>query len=410
MSAQSKLAFGIEIELLLKPKPDFLKALEQDFPQWAEKFESAKEAQNAAVGKGGAQEQQAKEEAEVVRKHFRGKIAFFLTNLFNVPTSVTNSNFLQWSVVDEVALNEIPEYCKNRLICIHIVPSTASLLTKRIGTGRVEFVSRTIPSDNSWQSEIDRLFRFLDLYCWAQQTTGCSMHIHVSPSAKPRGEEKEWEIQHLNRIVKALSYLDDSITRIMPPERKDNPWAASNMSSKDVEKTNTKLSTFYKQVEEKTWKPLFDYYDAELRSNIQKRQTHTIMGGCRYVAWNFEHITDVCGTIEFRRSPAVGTAASAKHWASFALGFIFAAAFQTNVDWTQVARTNTHPPVESLAAFIESGIQGLEATCHGALRSVKEDNSKPRHWTAEELEMFLKKKTLLESCVDPDSYVQKVRI
>lgn len=147
-----------------------------------------------------------------------------------------------------------------------------------------------------------------------------------------------------------------------------------------------------------------------MKHGIDRRRAHVIMGGCRYVSWNFEHITDPCGTIEFRRSPGVGTPGSARHWASFALGFMFAAAFQANIDWSQIAATNTHPPVESLASFIESGIKGLEATCHDALRSVKEDHSEPRRWTSDELAAFLKKKAKLESCVDPDSYVQKVRI
>lgn len=133
------------------------------------------------------------------------------------------------------------------------------MLTKPIQTGRVEFVSRTIPSDDPWQSEFEQLFEFLDTYCWVQQTIGCSMHVHVSPSAKPRGKEDKWSTQHLNNIMKALSYFDDPITKAMPPHRKNNPFAASNMSSVEVAKNNPKLPALYEQVQQKTWKPLFDY-------------------------------------------------------------------------------------------------------------------------------------------------------
>lgn len=112
MSSQAKLAFGVEFELLLKPKPTMLPTLEQRCSQWAEKLENAKAAVKAAEGKGHAEEQKAKEHAELIRKHFRSEIASILTALFDIPTVVSNSDTRVWSVVDEVALDEIPEYCK----------------------------------------------------------------------------------------------------------------------------------------------------------------------------------------------------------------------------------------------------------------------------------------------------------
>ena len=98
------------------------------------------------------------------------------------------------------------------------------------------------------------------------------MHVHVSPSAEPKGREDKWSTQQLNNIIKALSYFDDPITRIMPPERKINPFAASNILSDKVAKGNPILRTLYQQVQQKTWKPLFDYYNTELKTNLQKRQ------------------------------------------------------------------------------------------------------------------------------------------
>lgn len=279
----------------------------------------------------------------------------------------------------------------------------------RTKLGRVEFVSRVLPSNHIWQKQIDLVFDFLHERCYVQRTHGCSMHIHVSPSAEPKGQEDRWTTQNLNGIMKALSYFDDPITRIMPEERKNNPFAMSNLLSDECFKGNPKLRTMYQQIQVKTWKPLFDYFDTVMKSNLHKRQAHTIMGGSRYASWNFEHITDACGTVEFRRCPAVDRSSQAKIWVSFALGFLYAAAFLPP-DWSNLAATKVHPPVTELDSFTRTGLRGLEATCQGAFRTLQE-NTNPAHlYSAAEMTKLLAKKKLLESCPNPDSYVQKVRL
>jgi hypothetical protein len=52
-----------------------------------------------------------------------------------------------------------------------------------------------------------------------------------------------------------------------------------------------------------------------------KPMVYRTIGQNNYVLWNFAHITDQCGTIEFRGAPGVKNATDAKFWASFALGF-----------------------------------------------------------------------------------------
>lgn len=236
------------------------------------------------------------------------------------------------------------------------------------------------------------------------------MHVHVSPSAKPEGKEGRWIPGHLNKIMKALSYFTSPVTKIMPADRKENPWAMQNMLSEDVAKAKPQLSTAYERVQIETWKPLFDIYDSQMRRDIDKDQAYRVMGNCRYVAWNFEHIPDTCGTVEFRQCPAVTSSSPAKHWACFTLGFLYAAAFQTNLDWTQIAAQNTYPSVADLDSFTKAGVEGLERTCQGVLESLEEDKSKAKVWSAEETRKILEKKALLESLRSPESYPEKVSV
>lgn len=260
--------------------------------------------------------------------------------------------------------------------------------------GRVELISRAISSDNQWQGEFDRVFAALDSWCDMIRTTGCSMHVHVSPSAEPKGKEDLWAHGHLNKIMKALSYFTIPVNKIMPAERKNNPYAMQNMLSDSVAEKRPEMIAAYKMVEAESWKPLFDIYDSEMKKAIHRAMAFRIMGECRQVAWNFAHIKNDCGTIEFRQCPGITTSIPAKHWASFTLGFIYAAAFQTDTDWTQIAVKKTHPSVEDLDSFTRVGTEGLEVESQGALMPLQEDTSESKVRTAPELAKILEKNIL----------------
>lgn len=410
MPADAKLAFGVEFELLLMPKQKLAAELERTCPDWAVNFEQAKEAETEAAAEGATSistspaTNAAKAEADAFRLHFREQIAILLIS-DGILAATTSSNFQEWSVVDEPTLNEVPGYCKFYSLADlrnHCNNSTDSML------GRVELVSRTMASDEEWQDELDTVFHLLNSSCHMICTTGCSMHVHVSPSARPKRSEDRWTPGQLNKVMKTISYCTIPVTQIMPADRKNNPWAMPNMISGDVARANPRLSPAYKQVQTETWKPLFDIYDSQMRININKTQAFALMGRVRYVAWNFEHIPGACGTVEFRQPPGVTTSAPAKHWASFTLGLLYAAAFQTNLDWAQIAAQNTHPSVEDLDSFTKAGVGGLELTCQGALESLEEDTSEAKVWSAEETKKILEKKALLESRGSPESYPEKV--
>lgn len=107
MPSTAKLAFGVEFELLLKPKQKFAEELENICPSWAARFERAKETQTATNTNA------AKAEAETLRREFRKQMANFLTSVADTPTIAASSDYLTWSVADEPALDEVPGYCKS---------------------------------------------------------------------------------------------------------------------------------------------------------------------------------------------------------------------------------------------------------------------------------------------------------
>lgn len=272
----------------------------------------------------------------------------------------------------------------------------------------MELVSRAIASNDDWQQEFDTIFRALNASFHMVCTTGCSTHIHVSPSAKPKGKQDRWTTEQLKNIMKAVSYYTSPVTKIMPAERKRNPYAMPNMLSDSIAKKQPKLRAAYDQVQTGSWKPLFDIYDDDMRRPLDRIKVFGIMGHDRYIAWNFQHVTDACGTVEFRQCPAITTSASAKHWASFTLAFIYAAVFQTDLNWTQTAFKTTHPYIEDLDAFVTAGSACLEPESQGALQRLEEDTSEARRWTAAEMAEILEKKALVDSQGTHESYAEKV--
>lgn len=115
MAASAKLAFGVEVEVLLKPMKQLIAELEKSCPQWAAKFEQAKEAESEAAAQEGtgtnANVNTAKAEADALRLWLRKELATLLIRN-GIPTSTRSSNYKEWSIVDEPALDEVPGYCK----------------------------------------------------------------------------------------------------------------------------------------------------------------------------------------------------------------------------------------------------------------------------------------------------------
>lgn len=111
MAETAKLAFGVEFELLLKPKEEFLVMLEQICPGWATRFEQIKDAESEAAAQDGTGTNR-NAEAKGLRGSFRQQLAALLMQV-GVPAATKSSKFEEWSVVDEPKLDEVPGYCKS---------------------------------------------------------------------------------------------------------------------------------------------------------------------------------------------------------------------------------------------------------------------------------------------------------
>lgn len=234
-----------------------------------------------------------------------------------------------------------------------------------------------------WQDEINGVFEVVDQHCHIALTKGCSSHVHVSPSLATEGRTV-YEIQHVQKILKAISYFDDAITKIMPAERKANEYAKSNVQGSGVP---SEIQKAYRKVPQETWKPLFSIYDKA------KSPLHVLHGISKekFLSWNLMHLTSQCGTVEFRRPPGVRSATAAIHWISFTLGFISQARRQ---DWNKIQPTKDRGTVDYLGMFVATGINGLEPQSRNGLMQerIVEDHAKPTVYSAAELEIIKRKK------------------
>lgn len=112
----AKLAFGVEFELLLKPKEKFAAELEATYPGWAARFEEAKKLESQAEAGAGivanANAASGRAELDVLRLQFREQISALLT-FQDIRAFTTSRDYQDWSVVDERKLDEMPGYCKS---------------------------------------------------------------------------------------------------------------------------------------------------------------------------------------------------------------------------------------------------------------------------------------------------------
>lgn len=230
-------------------------------------------------------------------------------------------------------------------------------------------------TNEDWQGEIEKVFLVILKTCEIQLTTGCSMHVHISPRSV-----QNWDNDQLKRIIKQVIYYDSSLTTIMPPDRKDNTWAKSNV------KMTPDWKAGYDQVPQRTWAPLFDSFD---KHKMKQALLHD-WSQKRYVSWNFANVLSTCGTVEFRRPPGVKADVDAKHWVAIALGYIaHAIAVQ---DWNTVKLTKTYPSSQQLRNAITRGVQILGKNSLGALGPMADINRPATPVSPQELASIEKKK------------------
>ncbi|KAK4194107.1 putative amidoligase enzyme-domain-containing protein [Triangularia verruculosa] len=355
----SSLDFGVEIELLIapyKPEPTFADVLAKN--GWDSNVGSQLRPKATAGTYRDMEFRQAQN-----RKALREAIAAALKEDGIETNTAITSDYEAWSVVDEPALGELPGYW------------------------RMEFVSKILSSGKDWHTELTRLFAILKRNCRIRLTHGCSMHVHVSPGPSTFNNSQ------LRSICKAICYFDDAITRVMPADRKENTWARSNFmperpvkgdTSSSNQSVNPKIKRYYSLVQTQSFSQLWKYFDKVTSNQVHSFMANTAGNNSRYLSWNFENITQQCGTLEFRRPPAADTAEKANHWIAFALGFVAQA---IAADWKAVESQKRGGGVAELRAHVVRGLQGLKMlpNCFASLGPISEDSSKPLVLSPEQL-------------------------
>lgn len=346
-SSSLQIVFGIEMELLLRPKP-------------AAKLELRRYGFNDKISPRSTDSNRKQANRVAIYK--------FLEDTMRgaaIPTGHQQGKFEGWTAEDETALDEYGDYW------------------------RCEIVSRILSSNENWQAEVFSVFRVLGRNFDISLTTGCSTHVHVSIK-----QDHIYTIEQLKRIVKGVIYYDGPITAIMPSERKDNPWADSNVKHKGP------WHDGYNDARRKTWGPLFEWID---KHKMPQTLLHGVSGN-RYLSWNFSNVFHDCGTIEFRRPPAVDNPAAANHWIAFVVGFTSNAV--QGQDWNAVKKTNVYPSTEDLRSAITRGLRMLPGNSLGGLGRIVDDNSPPKVFTRQELARIDEKKRAKNKKSSP--FVEKV--
>ncbi|KAH6855005.1 hypothetical protein B0I37DRAFT_45119 [Chaetomium sp. MPI-CAGE-AT-0009] len=262
------------------------------------------------------------------RKAIREALAETLT-LAGIATNINGSDYEMWDVKKGPSLSEVVD-------------------ARGGGYWAIKLVSGILSTDNPhWAQEIHDVFAVVLGSFDILLTEGCSTHVHVEPNP-------EWTMSSIHGLMKATGVFDDAIMKIMPAERKMNPWARSSFRDGPLptDKAQPELRKLFEEVPTKTWKPLFAVFERIKTINA----VLLTWGQERNVSWNFGCLT-TCKTAEFRRPPGVKTAADAQKWAAFTVAFVCAA---TKTDWqTPWLSSKNNATVAELQSFVAHGLRLL---------------------------------------------------
>ncbi|KAL2173910.1 putative amidoligase enzyme-domain-containing protein [Thermothelomyces heterothallicus CBS 202.75] len=336
--------FGVEIELLVEPKKNA--ELSDEFEKYGVDFKL----QPIPVDEKDMSPAARKLRAD--KEHNRTAIRLALSaglEKAGLPAALDGSIYDTWYVKKEGSLDEVVD--------------------KQNGGGywAIELVSKILNTESlEWVTELQRVFNVVTKNFNIYLTKGCSMHVHVAP-------RPEWTLPALKRLMKATGVFDEAITKIMPPDRKKNPWARSNFYDSTKSTATKALKDTFALVPSEGWLPLFRYIDGISSMAFVPSK----WGGDRNVSWNISAVVSGGGgTVEFRRPPGVKTAAEAQKWAAFTLAFVCAATQSSSwVDRWQGEKK--HAGVGELQSFVTEGLRRLGWEKRAVLTPavLKEDNS-----------------------------------
>ena len=319
MPPASTLLFGVEIELLIRPKPALYGLINQygyqesqEYYQLRKNREAVYQALAQALSQGGLETEMDEDKSE----------------------------FLTWMIAYDGSIRESSPhdgFCESIYFLraegpINLFSRFTNFAHIALLDG-VEIISKVLTSIEEWQSELDLAWDILNENCYIRADPSCGTHVHVSPGGR-------YTLDGLKCVAKAAVYYEPAITSIMPNDRKDCAWSRSNIFESE------QLGNAYDAARTSGYGCLFDWID----SFRDEETLSSIISPCKHVSWNFKNaVPGGCGTVEFRRPPQVTSAGATKHWIAFTLCFI---KYSLHCDFSKMSQLTAEPSSADLQEAI----------------------------------------------------------
>ncbi|KAJ5263717.1 amidoligase enzyme-domain-containing protein [Penicillium angulare] len=225
-----------------------------------------------------------------------------------------------------------------------------------------------------WRDDVRELLRSVRKICRIESNSSCGLHVHISP---PDGTS--WDLDSLKSICRSIFYFEGAINAILPANRRNNEYAASNLCENSRLRGND-LGKCLRTID-----------DCQNNVDIADLMNDN---GKRYFAWNFTNLYyGGKSTVEFRQAPEVSDESECLPWIEFVVLFINSS--QRMSDHQQLSRFSRN--VRGLLDFLmESDISGSDhAALHKLFRgkSGSIDPAPAKTLTTEERETFRAKES-----------------
>ena len=345
MALHTSFLFGLEIELLLRPKDNDAVRLLKVAVDWKP---------------GG--------DAMYNRNKLRKLIQRVLKD-GNIESTTDRSGFDLWVLDEDMSLNpdESEGYCEFIYFCFR-----EKQYADRQNAVGVQLISPVLSARDKWQSKIAIVYGLVDANFDILGTNKCSTHVHIAPQFSDRST---WVVGELQSILKAACLFDRSITDMMPDDRKECSYAYSNFDYG----APSKIQTLYtgvvkarkereqgKDVDGSQYEPAFAMVDSLKTAGDVAR-----LYPSRFYSLNFNHFgenTKPQGTIEFRRPPVSENAQTCVHWTIWIMAFLSAA---ISTDWRLDGGIVREDTVAALREFLLRGVKALPETSQHGLSLVR---------------------------------------
>ncbi|EPE09151.1 hypothetical protein F503_06927 [Ophiostoma piceae UAMH 11346] len=166
-----------------------------------------------------------------------------------------------------------------------------------------------------WSQKVLDLYEVISTSFDVRATQHCGMHVHISPAVS---HGLRWTAAELRSILKAICLYNDSVVDILPPDRKANEFAAPNFSHEQSPDAVQSLHAAARNTGD--YGPLFGVIDGLQTPGAFAELFETRWWSFNFS--NISDTAASCGTIEFRSPPAAPNAHTAMHWAVWTLSFV----------------------------------------------------------------------------------------